>query len=193
MRKTLQTIGAIMLVVLASCSEQTSIEPSTPLVLADYSTEADLLAIDLGKRIAKLLEDEKFRDFVGYELKKQFDGDDNFLILKAEQNAKNANRLGGSFLEMLYPKENTSGRSAGNNDLVKNLEENYPLLQLAFPDLDVGDVNDWLANPKGLLQNKVYRIGEVILFANKAKSTHIAPLWGVFLTQLADKRIKQNV
>jgi len=150
MRNTLKLVGVVMLSVLASCSERASIEPAAQLVLAEYTTEADLLAVDLGKKIAVALENENFRAFVGDELKKQFDGDDNFLILKAEQDAKNENRLGGSFLNMLYPKGSTSGRSAGNNDLVKNLEENYPLLQLAFPDLDVGDVNDWLANPKAV-------------------------------------------
>ncbi len=150
MRNTLKLVGVVMLSVLASCSERASIEPETQLVLADYSTKADLLAVDIGKRIAKSLENENFRTFVGDELKKQFDGDDNFLILKAEQNAQNENRLGGSFLKMLYPQENIFARSTGGNDLVKNLEVNYPLLQVAFPDLEVGDVNDWLANPKAI-------------------------------------------
>ncbi len=150
MRKTLQTIGAIMLVILASCSEQSSIEPSTPLVLSDYSTEADLLAIDLGKRIAKSLEDENFRTFVGDEISKQFDGDDNFLILKTERDAINAKRSGGSFLEMLYKEENKAGRSSGMASLVKDLEEKYPLLQVAFPELDAGGINDWLAEPSAI-------------------------------------------
>jgi len=39
----------------------------------------------------------------------------------------------------------------------------------------------------------VYRIGEVILFANKTKNTDIATLWRVFSTQLASKRARLNV
>ncbi|MCF6359532.1 MAG: hypothetical protein L3J29_02080 [Cyclobacteriaceae bacterium] len=149
MRNTLKLAGVVMLVTLAACTKQTSIEPSAQLVLSDYSTEADLLAVDIGKRIASSLEDENFRNFVGEELKKQFDGDDNFLILKTERDAINPGQ-GGSFLEMLYPKKNAVNRSAGVTNLVKNLEETYPLLQVAFPDLEVGDVNDWLANPKAI-------------------------------------------
>ncbi len=88
MRNTLKLVGVVMLSVLASCSERASIEPAAQLVLADYSTEADLLAVDVGKRIAVALEDENFRAFVGDELKKQFDGDDNFLFLKPNKTLK---------------------------------------------------------------------------------------------------------
>ncbi len=41
--------------------------------------------------------------------------------------------------------------------------------------------------------NKAYRIGEVILFVNKAKNTGIATLWRVFLTKLTSKRTRLNV
>ncbi len=139
-----------MLLLLAACTKQTFIEPASQLILADYATEADLLAVDIGKRLAKSLEDEDFRKFVGEELKKQFDGDVNFMVLKTEQDAINSRRPGKSFLEMLYPQENMSGRTAGISTLIENLEKNYPLLQVAFPELEAGDVNDWLANPTAI-------------------------------------------
>ncbi|MCK5466962.1 MAG: hypothetical protein KAI99_00580, partial [Cyclobacteriaceae bacterium] len=46
---------------------------------------------------------------------------------------------------------------------------------------------------KCLFINKAYRIGEVILFVNKAKNTGIATLWRVFLTKLTSKRTRLNV
>jgi hypothetical protein len=44
-----------------------------------------------------------------------------------------------------------------------------------------------------LFINKAYRIGEVILFVNKAKNTGIATLWRVFLKKLTSKRTRLNV
>ena len=96
----------------------------------------------LAKNMAKVVADAQVREFVKDEVLKQEDGDYEILFSKALNKEVSSSSLrssgsGKTFRE--YFEENTLMTKSGNNsikDLLSEIQANYPLLQIAVPNME---------------------------------------------------------
>lgn len=133
----------IVIGVIIGCSKQSAIEPVIETNIAEYSSIADDIALDLARRLALNLKKPEVKQFLKLEVNAQFDGDYNFLFLNAkDKTIINGNGESVSFLNLLYKDETTNGRKAGSN-LIEQIEKEYPLLQIAIPELETTSPENW--------------------------------------------------
>lgn len=123
------------------CAKPSAIEPIPEMNIAEYSTKADDISIDLAKRLAINISNPEFKNFIKNEVNTQFDGDYNFLVLKAI-NKPIGDVNSTSFINLLYNNVNNNAR-VSNDDLIEQIEREYPLLQIAIPELAALTPENW--------------------------------------------------
>ncbi len=109
--------------------------------IAEYSSTADDIALDLAKKLAANINNPEMKAFLKKEVNTQFDGDFNFLFLNAA-NKPIGNAQSTTFLNLLYNKGSNNAR-INNNDLINQIENEYPLLQIAIPKLVGASPETW--------------------------------------------------
>ncbi|MCF6353255.1 MAG: hypothetical protein L3J06_09620 [Cyclobacteriaceae bacterium] len=133
--------ASIVIGVFIGCSKQGVIEPIPKMNIAEYSSTADGIALDLAKKLAANISNPEMKAFLKKEVNAQFDGDFNFLFLNAK-NKPIGDAGSTTFINLLYNSGASNGRLAGN-DIVAQIENEYPLLQIAIPELVGASPETW--------------------------------------------------
>lgn len=145
----------------AACQKE---EPLTPEPVQEFK-KVEILHDDPGLLLAKnlslTLQDAEVRKFIQDQAVKQFDGDYDILLSKAQhESLSSANARGaGTFGQILSGGGMANARTKGL-DLDKMLAEN-PLLQIAVPELPEASAESWDA--KNYSPIVVYRVPGVDL------------------------------
>jgi hypothetical protein len=96
------------------CTKPSAIEPIPEMNIAEYSTKADEISIDLAKRLAVNISNPELKIFIKNEVNAQFDGDYNFLVLNAiDKPIGDVNST--SFINLLYYNGGSQARVNGDN------------------------------------------------------------------------------
>ncbi len=138
---------AIMLLLIYSCEDRLvdDLEPNSKLITTqefELPTLKDEIASEVALNLATKLEHIELRNFIKEKAIEQFDGDYNFLIELAKNEAialaEEDRNTTVKFGELLS--ENLQRSSA---DLLESISVNYPLLQVAVPSLSHSDAESW--------------------------------------------------
>ncbi len=131
----------IVIGIFVGCTKPSTIEPIPKMNKAEYSTKADEISIDLAKRIAANIINPTFKKFLKNEVTEQFDGDYNFLVLNAiKKPIEGINST--TFINLLYQNKSNNARLS-NDALIAQIENEYPLIQIAIPELEVASPTNW--------------------------------------------------
>ena len=100
----------------------------------------------LAQNLAASLVNSEVRNFLKEKTVQQFDGDYNFLIENSKEDqittTSNGRTESVTFGQLLAgASSNSSARQSAT--FLDSLSELYPLLQVAIPELEVGDAESW--------------------------------------------------
>ena len=139
----------LLMVVLYACSEA-DIESTTELDADDLETilpkddVRDGIYTSLAQNLAAGLQNEDVKSFIKEKSLERFDGDYNFLFETTKNEnvtiSTNGRSVQSTFGEILIPKDE---RGRGTSGLLDTLRKNYPLLQIALPQLEIDSAESW--------------------------------------------------
>lgn len=120
----------------------------------NLSSINDQIAIKTAKGVHILMKNSEVRALIKKEANRQFDGDYNVLVMDLirqplTMNIGNGMRTNtfGAFLRQVLGEKNDdlSAISIQNTQhtLIDSIAQYYPLMQLAIPQLENMDINDW--------------------------------------------------
>ncbi|MEM9340310.1 MAG: hypothetical protein AAGA66_16365 [Bacteroidota bacterium] len=126
-------------------TEEISVDETTPntktIVKDDFK---DQISTKLAKNLASGLVNIETRNFLKQKTIQQFDGDYNFLIENSKNDQITTNSNGRT--TTLTFGEILAGSNSGareSDDFLRSINDLYPLMQVAIPELEVGDAKTW--------------------------------------------------
>ncbi len=121
--------------------------PKGTEVDAEYQTVRDKLAVKFAHQLAASLKEPDMRRFIREEVLQQFDGDYNFLLGTHLNKPVRITEPSGrvrevTFKEALFDPQPANARSSAD-DFLDSLQQYYPLLQIAVPELANASAETW--------------------------------------------------
>lgn len=129
----------------SSCDERSINPVLKENIQFQPKTKRDHLSQQFAVHLSSSLKDEAIREFIKKEVSKKFDGDYNILFQQAknkEISTDSEARGSVTFAEASFG-NNRNGRSNSNDSLLTQLEEEYPTMQIAIPNLENKSVENW--------------------------------------------------
>ncbi len=114
---------------------------------AEYQTVRDKLAVKFAHQLAASLKEPDMRRFIREEVLQQFDGDYNFLLGTHLNKPVRITEPSGrvrevTFKEALFGPQPANARGSAD-DFLDSLQQYYPLLQIAVPELEKASAENW--------------------------------------------------
>lgn len=155
MKLRILLLNALCLTILLGCETERDTQPEriNTSEINQFSMN-DKLAVRTAEGVHLLMKHAEVRELIKNEVNRQFDGDYNVLLADLMRkpltmNAGNGMHTGtfGTFLQDVLGDSNSDVSRMGINNyqksLVDSLTQYYPLLQIAIPQLEDQDINDW--------------------------------------------------
>lgn len=142
-----------------SVSSQNHLETKTMNISTGYAPQ------ELAKALAKIVQNESVREYIKSEVSKQKDGDFDILVAEildteipqysTNQRAYKTHTIRESLInettKLLTEPLTDSYQSSSIAELLRNIEINYPTLQIAIPNLDVASWDEITSGNKPFL------------------------------------------
>jgi hypothetical protein len=148
-------LNALCLTILLGCETERDTQPEriNTSEINQFSMN-DKLAVRTAEGIHLLMKHAEVRELVKNEVNRQFDGDYNILLADLIRKPLTMNtgngmqtETFGSFLQGVLGEEvsDVSRTNIQNSQktLIDSITQYYPLLQIAIPELEDQDINDW--------------------------------------------------
>jgi hypothetical protein len=108
-----------------------------------FTDARDIQLSGLARNLAASMESAEVRSFIKAKAKTQFDGDYNFLLETTKELSINASSGARTFSDFITGLDRGLVTEKESEDLLTELSADYPLIQVAVPELNVGTVEEW--------------------------------------------------
>lgn len=124
-------------------------DPVEESITLEKNEELDAIGHAFGQMLANSLKDQSIRKFIKTEVTQKFDGDYDFLFLASKDKEvpglENGRGEPMSFGEAIFNTQNENGRTSESDfdDLIEQIETQYPTMQVSIPQLEEMTADDW--------------------------------------------------